>query len=355
MATDNEDRSFGDRVGDAFSQIGRDIGHATGLNPYSGDALADYNDRTADTRAINAAVASGDTSAFSDRPDMMSRYGREAMMSRIGNEPDNSGIASLSPKEEDMSKIYAENLRRYNEYMEQQKQQPQQPAITPEMRQAALQTFESQRGAGQMPYYMAAAANSQAPDMSPAFQYAAQNYATLGGSQRLAPRPMEMMSVAERRQINDMAQSMADQQAAEEEQRRLAERERYRLKREADMRGDMGGPRFRDIAIGGGMGKGGPRTAPQQGGGFNSMEELMEFQRQNPTMNLMGEYQRLKALEAGSQQAAADEYQAGMDMVLRGGIGKGGPRTAPQVPRPPMPQATSFAPMLMSRFGRFGS
>jgi len=337
MAKDNEDKSFGDKVGDVFSeagkdigQLGRDIAHATGLNPYSGDALADYNDRTQDTRDINAALASGDTSAFADRPDMMSRYGREAAMSRIGNEPDNSGIASLSPKK-DMSKVYAENLRRYEEYMK--NQQPQQPQVTPEMRRAALDVFESQRGAGQIPYYMAAAQGAT----SPAFQYAAQNYATLGGSQRLGPRPMEMMSVAERRQINDMAQSMADQQA--EEQRR-AEEERLR---------------FRDVAIGGGMGKGGPRTAPQQGGRFNSMEELMEFQNQNPTMNLMREYQRLKALEAGSQQAAANDYQAGMDMVLRGGMGKGGPRTAPQVPRPPMPQATSFAPMLMSRFGRFGS
>ena len=248
-------------------------------------------------------------------------------------------------------KQYDENLRRYEEYMK--SQGPKKPEVTPEMRRAALDVFESQRGAGQMPYYMAAAANSQSPDMSPAFQYAAQNYATLGGSQRLGPRPMEMMSVAERRQINDMSQSMADQQA--EEQRR-AEEERRRAQQERLMAALRSG------------GKGGGRTIPQsmaeadnfpsqtqQSGRFNSMEELMEFQNQNPTMNLMGEYQRLKALEAGSQQAAANDYQAGMDMVMRGGMGKGGPRTAPQAPRPPMPQATSFAPMLMSRFGRFGS
>jgi hypothetical protein len=52
--------------------------------------------------------------------------------------------------------------------------------------------------------------------MSPAFQYAAQNYGTLGGSQRLAPRPMEMMSVAERNRINDMSQAMADQAAQQQ-------------------------------------------------------------------------------------------------------------------------------------------
>ena len=91
---------------------------------------------------------------------------------------------------------------------------------------------------------MAAAANSQAPDMSPAFQYAAQNYATLGGSQRLGPRPMEMMSVAERRQINDMAQAMADQQAQQNQ---------YQQGMDMVMRGG---------------GKGGGATMPQTGGGM---------------------------------------------------------------------------------------
>lgn len=111
--------------------------------------------------------------------------------------------------------MYAENLKRYNEYMESQKQ-PAPTEITPEMRQAALGMFESQQGAGQMPYYMAAGLNPQATNMSPAFQYAAQNYGTLGGSQRLAPRPMEMMSVAERNRINDMSQAMADQAAQQQ-------------------------------------------------------------------------------------------------------------------------------------------
>lgn len=111
--------------------------------------------------------------------------------------------------------MYAENLKRYNEYMESQKQ-PAPTEITPEMRQAALGMFESQQGAGQMPYYMAAGLDPQATNMSPAFQYAAQNYDVLGGSQRLAPRPMEMMSVAERNRINDMSQAMADQAAQQQ-------------------------------------------------------------------------------------------------------------------------------------------
>lgn len=64
-----------------------------------------------------------------------------------------------------------------------------------------LMQFESQQGAGQVPYYMAAARNAQNPNISPAFQYAAENYDILGGEQRTAPRPIEMMSAAERAQI----------------------------------------------------------------------------------------------------------------------------------------------------------
>jgi len=260
----------------------------------------DYRERTEKTKAINKAISSGDTSpTFKDDPAMMSRYKRESMMDRMGGASDNSGIKSISggnaPAEEDMSSIYDENRRRYEEFM--QSQQPQQPKVTPEMRREALNIFESQQGAGQMPYYMAAARGG--PNASPAFNYAAQNYATLGGSQRLAPRPMEMMSVAERRQINDMAQAMADQEAM--------------------------------------------------------------------------------------QRQAETDYQAGMDMVMRGGMGKGGPRTGPQMPRdpymprfggkgrggvepqiPPMRQPPSrqpvmhggrpipFASMLAQRFGGFG-
>ena len=166
---------------------------------------------------------------------------------------------------------------------------PQPTEISPEMRREALRIFESQRGAGQVPYQMQpyqqglgsmprprfmpqggmqryavpqqqmnerlrSLANrtpmdrpmlppmqqpqiprfrmpmpqppmqrmpsmpmpqppmQQNPNVSPAFQYAAQNYQRLGGSQRLMDRPMEMMSVAERQRINDMAQGMADRQ-----------------------------------------------------------------------------------------------------------------------------------------------
>ena len=121
-----------------------------------------------------------------------------------------AGIGSLGGAKSDTD-MYADNLKRYNDYMESQKPPPP-TEITPEMRNAALSMFESQQGAGQVPYTMAAARNSTDPNMSPAFQYAAQNYDVLGGSQRLAPRPMEMMSVAERNRINDMSQAMANSQ-----------------------------------------------------------------------------------------------------------------------------------------------
>ena len=145
-----------------------------------------------------------------------------------------AGIASLGGATANAD-MYADNLKRYNDYLKSQgqpvggpsandpfankgysrtmSQRPATPEITPEMREAALGMFESQQGAGQVPYYMAAARNADTPNMSPAFQYAAQNYDVLGGSQRLAPRPMEMMSVAERNRVNDMSQAMANQAA----------------------------------------------------------------------------------------------------------------------------------------------
>jgi len=92
---------------------------------------------------------------------------------------------------------------------------PPGPEITPQMRAAALQMFESQRGAGQIPYQMLPyqqGIGSMRPGVSPAFQYAAQNYQRLGGSQRLMDRPMEMMSAAERQRINEMSRAMAEQQ-----------------------------------------------------------------------------------------------------------------------------------------------
>ena len=256
MAKEKKKESIGSKImggiKSAGAQIKSDFKHATDKNYGTKASRADYRQRTDNTKAINKAIASGNeaTNALIEkRPDLASRIKRESMMSRMGGASDNSGIASLKNTTDAQAQAdqYAENLRRYNEYMQGQNAltvMPQQREVTPDMRRAALDVFESQRGAGQMPYYMAAAAQSQDPNMSPAFQYAAQNYATLGGSQRLGPRPMEMMSVAERRQINDMAQAMADQQAQQ-----------------------MDYQRGMDIIMRGG-GKGGGATTPQTGGGM---------------------------------------------------------------------------------------
>ena len=67
-----------------------------------------------------------------------------------------------------------------------------------------LMRYESQQGAGQVPYYMAAARNAMTPNMSPAFMHAARNYDILGGMQRTRARPIEMMSARERAEIMNM-------------------------------------------------------------------------------------------------------------------------------------------------------
>jgi hypothetical protein len=69
--------------------------------------------------------------------------------------------------------------------------------------------FESQQGAGQVPYYMAAARNAMNPNLSPAFMNAARNYDILGGMQRVMPRPIEMMSARERGEIMDMGSNFS--------------------------------------------------------------------------------------------------------------------------------------------------
>ena len=109
----------------------------------------------------------------------------------------------------------------------------------------ALLQFESQQGAGQVPYYMAAARNAQTPNMSPAFMHAARNYDILGGMQRTAPRPMEMMSAAERAQIAGMSNFSTPNYNSPYDQFN-----------------------FFSNMVGGGGGKGMGRPAPQMAGGL---------------------------------------------------------------------------------------
>ena len=88
---------------------------------------------------------------------------------------------------------------------------------------------------------MAAARNAQTPNMSPAFMYAAKNYDILGGSQRTAPRPMEMMSAAERAQIAGMSNFSTPNYNSPYDQFNF----------------------FSNMVGGGGPGKGAPRPMPQ--------------------------------------------------------------------------------------------
>ncbi len=202
-------------VKDAVSGIGRDIGLASKAGIGSWDKMEsnmvskgvdpavarDYISRSQETQARNLSSAerdfggksSGSTSTAEPTPEELgprlnnpAQQYRQALMNRYSNAP-----APMAG-----------------------------PEVTPEIFNRAIGSFEAQRGAGQMPYQMMpyglASFQPQQPfgqNVSPAFQYAAQNYSRLGGAQRLMPRPMEMMSVAERQQINDMARAMAEQQA----------------------------------------------------------------------------------------------------------------------------------------------
>ena len=196
-----KNKSVGDKLMSGIRGIGSDIAMGLGLK----DKTDDYLNRTADSVAVRRAIERGDPSSL--RSDLQSRYRREKMMKdrsdrkrkerrRASREEQNkppvdpTPTPTPTPPDAGLPSI------------------PRKPEVTPEMRRAALEIFESQQGAGQVPYYMAAARNQFNPNMSPAFQYAAQNYDVLG-AQRLVPRPMEMMSVAERQQINRMAEGMA--------------------------------------------------------------------------------------------------------------------------------------------------
>jgi hypothetical protein len=188
--------SFGRAVSSIPGNIARDVKMGTSAGLFSGrdkqaenlaskgftpTEIQDYFARTDATIARNAAQqGSGRSDRSNDAP----------FRAPIGGDPQNPTISGGKGS-----------------------RTPQPTEISPEMRREALRIFESQRGAGQVPYqmqpYQQGLGSMPPPQgLSPAFQYAAQNFDRLGGSQRLMDRPMEMMSVAERQRINDMAQGM---------------------------------------------------------------------------------------------------------------------------------------------------
>lgn len=139
--------NIGSKIMGGIRSLGSDIAMGIGAK----DKTDDYRRRTANTVAVNRAIQRGDSS-IEGRPDLQSRLNREKMladMSRSRDKRQRVAQQQTADQAPDMTDQYAENLRRYNEYM--QSQQPQGPAVTPDMRRAALDMFESQRGAGQMP------------------------------------------------------------------------------------------------------------------------------------------------------------------------------------------------------------
>ena len=178
-----------------FSNRDKQRANLKATGKYTDAQINDYFARTDATLARNAAEAADRRNRSDDSPSAITPPPQDAL-----------------PPEERMP-VYRSPFG---------PQIPSQPSIgiTPEMRAAALRTFESQRGAGQIPYQMLPyqqGLGSMRPGASPAFQYAAQNYQRLGGSQRLMDRPIEMMSAAERRTINDMSRAMAEQAQQQQE------------------------------------------------------------------------------------------------------------------------------------------
>jgi hypothetical protein len=202
--------SFGRAVSSIPGNIARDVKMGTSAGLFSGrdkqaenlaskgftpTEIQDYFARTDATIARNAAQqGSGRSDRSNDAP----------FRAPIGGDVDEQGPVYKNPFGSPQNPTISGGKG---------SRTPQPTEISPEMRREALRIFESQRGAGQVPYqmqpYQQGLGSMPPPQgLSPAFQYAAQNFDRLGGSQRLMDRPMEMMSVAERQRINDMAQGM---------------------------------------------------------------------------------------------------------------------------------------------------
>jgi len=111
--------------------------------------------------------------------------------------------------------MYAENKRRYDEYMANKAEADRK---SQEMDQARRFYEMRNMGAGRAPPQMQGIGGFRNPYMprpmpqnqatSPAFRYAAQNYGRLGGQQRMYDRPMEMMSQRERQGVRDVRDNM---------------------------------------------------------------------------------------------------------------------------------------------------
>lgn len=137
----------------------------------------------------------------------------------------------------------------------------------------ALMAYESQQGAGQVPYYMAAARNAMTPNMSPAFMHASRNYDILGGMQRTRARPIEMMSARERAEIMNMGSNF-NVPNYNSPYPQSPGQSQFDYFRNMVSSGGESEPTFRDVSIGPGKGAARPMSQDQaraMGSGLGSL------------------------------------------------------------------------------------
>lgn len=229
MATTDKDKpgfldsikSFGSALAAAPGAIARDVNMGFSANPFAGRDKQRENLQAAGYKSAQIDDYFARTDATKARMDAEAAARGDRDDGGIRQPVAEPTPEELGPRLNNPAFQYRQSLA--NRYMN---QPPPAggllnagPDVTQNMMGSALNIFESQRGAGQMPYQMMPyGLASLQPQMqpgqyvSPAFQYAAQNYGRLGGMQRLMPRPIPMLSAAERQTVNDMARAMAEQQ-----------------------------------------------------------------------------------------------------------------------------------------------
>ena len=248
-------KNLGSRFGDLGSQFKSDFGHITGSKPFTGADLKDYDARTDDTfgkltnrtgigrtdpqrggatssgsgaeltdaiRAAGIDRKAWNTMSDADKRDAMKYNSRlrnvfSSHDSSKGFDFDGSGSGGAGGSDDITapSDMYAENKRRYDEYMANKAEADRK---SQEMDQARRFYEMRNMGAGRAPPQMQGIGGFRNPYMprpmpqnqatSPAFRYAAQNYGRLGGQQRMYDRPMEMMSQRERQGVRDIRDDM---------------------------------------------------------------------------------------------------------------------------------------------------
>lgn len=157
-------------LSNAGSQITSDFKHATGIQPYTDEFVkADYDSRTANTIAVNEALASGDSGSLSD--ELKGRYNRRQLLENIGRDSSSSDGGSNnsggdSGGDDDVTSpadMYAENKRRYDEFKAKQKADAEKAS---RMDRARRMYEQMNRGAGPIPRQMQGLGQFENPFMS---------------------------------------------------------------------------------------------------------------------------------------------------------------------------------------------